>query len=178
MNPFNPSIYLSLASFEARQKKYDDSIRDLGKALQVKNNYLDAIFLLSQVYAAKGDIVNAVTAAKVAVELNPQSPQLLFQLGILDYNIKDYAGAVQALDGAVKIQKDYANAKYFLGLSYARLNNIVGAVSQFEDLARTNPENQEVALILANLKNGKSIFADAKASAPEKRASLPIKEKR
>lgn len=181
INPFNPSIYLSLANLQARQSKYDEALQSLGKALQVKNNYLEAIFLLSQIYAAKGDINNAIVAAKVAVELNPQNSVLQFQLGLLQYNNKDYNGAIKSLGDAIKYQPDYANAKYFLGLSEARLNNPAKAIVQFEDLAKTNPENQEVALILSNLRAGKSIFTDAKApvtTAPEKRTSLPIKEKR
>jgi tetratricopeptide (TPR) repeat protein len=185
-NPYNPSTYLSLASFEAGQKKYDDSITALGKSLQVKNNYLDAVYLLSQVYAAKGDTANAITAAKVAVELNPQNSLLLFQLGILDYNNKDYAGAVDALGKALKVQPDYANAKYFLGLSYARLNDPAKAIVQFDDLAKTNADNKDIALILSNLKAGKSIFSDTAvptATAPVattakgKQSALPIKEK-
>jgi len=181
LNPFNPSLYLSLANLQAKQAKYDDALQSLGRSLQVKNNYLDAVFLLSQVYASKGDISNAIVAAKVAVQLNPQNAILQFQLGILNYNNKDYVGASQALFEAIKYRPDYANAKYFLGLSEARLNNTAKAIVQFEDLVKNNPENQEVALILSNLRSGKSIFADAKApvtTAPEKRSSLPIKEKR
>lgn len=181
LNPYNPSVYLSLANLQARQAKYDDALQTLGKALQVKNNYLDAVFLLSQVYAAKGDTSNAIVAAKVAVQLNPQNSILLFQLGILDYNIKDYAGAIQALTDAIKYQPDYANAKYFLGLSHARLNHMAEAITLFEELSLKNPDNQEVALILSNLRSGRSIFTDTKAPAtpaPEKRSSLPIKEKK
>ncbi len=181
LNPGNPSIYLSLASLQAKQSKLDDGVKTLGAALQVKNNYLDAVFLLSQIYATKGDLPNAIIAAQVATQLNPTNSLLLFQLGILQYSSKNYQAAVDALSQAVKIQTDYANAKYFLGLAYARLNKTDEAISQFEDLAKTNPDNQEVALILANLKAGKSIFADAQppvTTAPEKRASLPIKEKR
>lgn len=179
-NPYNPALYLSLANLQAKQAKYDDALQSLGRSLQVKNNYLDAVFLLSQVYAAKGDVGNAIVAAKVAVQLNPQNSILLFQLGILDYNAKDYAGAVQALTEAIKYQPDYANAKYFLGLSHARLNQMKEAIVQFDDLAKTNPDNQEIALILSNLRSGRSIFTDAKApvtTAPEKRSKLPIKEK-
>jgi Flp pilus assembly protein TadD len=181
LNPYNPSVYLSLANLQARQAKYDDALQTLGKTLQVKNNYLDAVFLLSQVYAAKGDTNNAIVAAKVAVQLNPQNSILLFQLGILDYNIKDYAGAIQAFTDAIKYQPDYANAKYFLGLSHARLNHMAEAITLFEELSLKNPDNQEVALILSNLRSGRSIFTDTKAPAtpaPEKRSSLPIKEKK
>jgi hypothetical protein len=81
----------------------------------------------------------------------------------------------------LKIQPDYANAKYFLGLSAARLNDMSAAIAQFSDLAGNNPDNQEVALILANLRAGRSIFSEAKppvTTPPEKRSNLPLKEKK
>lgn len=179
LNPGNPSIYLSLARLQASQAKYDDAIRTLGAALRVKNNYLDGVFLLSQVYAAQGDLGNAIIASQVATQLNPQNPLLYFQLGLLEYNSKNYTAAAGALAAAVKIQPDYANAEYFLGLSDARLGNTSDAVAQFSALAHSNPDNQEVALILANLQAGKPIFADTQAAVtpPEKRPTLPVKEK-
>jgi hypothetical protein len=54
------------------------------------------------------------------------------------------------------------------------------AIAQFEQLAITNPDNQEVAFILTNLKEGKSPFADAQPpidNKPEKRKTLPVPEK-
>lgn len=181
LNPLNPALYYSLASFEAQNGKYDEALRDLGRALQVKNNYLDAVFLLSQIYATKGDLNNAIIAASLAVQLNPENPVLLFQLGLLKYNTKDYSGALSAFEQALKYQNDYANAKYFLGLSAARLNNIEKAITAFDDLSKSNPENEEIALILSNLQRGRSIFSDAKppvTATPEKRSSLPLKEKK
>jgi tetratricopeptide (TPR) repeat protein len=180
LNPYNPSLYLSLANFEAKNGKYDEAIRDLGKALQVKSNYLDAVFLLSQIYATKGDLQNAVIAANVAVQLNPQNPVLLFQLGLLKYYAKDYRGSTDAFTEAIKYQSDYANAKYFRGLSLARLGQFEQAIEVFKDLQKSNNNNEEIALILANLQNGRSIFNDEKipVSTPEKRAGLPVKEKK
>jgi len=181
VNPYNPSLYLYLAGFQARNKKYDDAIRTLGSTLQIKNNYLDAVFLLSQIYASKGDLSNAIVAADFATQLNPNNAVVLFQAGLLKYTAKDYTGATKALEDALKIQPDYANVAYFLGLSYARQNRDADALKLFEQLAATNSTNEEVALIVANLKAGKSIFADSKpvaAPAPEKRSKLPIKDNR
>lgn len=179
LNPYNPLLYLSVARAAASQNKLPDALTALGAALQVKNNYLDAIFLLSQVQAAQGDLPNAIIAARVATQISPNSPQLFFQLGLLQYNAKDYAGAASSFESSVKLQSDYANAKYFLGLSYVRLNKISDAITQFEDLTKANPDSQEIAFILTNLRAGKSPFADAKppvTASPEKRANLPIKE--
>lgn len=180
LNPLNPSLYLSLARLHASQNKLDEALQAVGAAIQVKNNYLEAIYLLSQIEASKGNLRNAIIAAQVATQINPQSPVLFFQLGLLHYNNKDYNAAAVALETAVNLQADYANAKYFLGLSYVRLNRVADAIEQFENLAETNPDNQEVAFILNNLLEGKSPFADAQppvTPTPEKRSTLPIKEK-
>lgn len=180
LNRLNPSIYLSLAQLQASNNKLDDALQTLGAGLQVKNDYLDTIYLLSQVEAAKGNLSDAITAAQVAIQINPQSPILAFQLGLLKYNNKDYDGAAKAFDQAVKLQADYANARYFLGLSEARLSRNSEAIEQFRQLAASNPDNAEVKFILSNLLAGKSPFTNATppiTSAPEKRSSLPIQQK-
>ncbi len=179
LNPKNPSIYLNLAKLQVSQSKFADATKTIGAALQVKPNYLDAVFLLSQVYAANGDLANAIVAGKFAVQLNPQNAQVYFQLGLLQYNNKDYEGAVDSFESALKLQSDYANAQYFLGLSYARVGRNSDAITQFQALTKSNPDNQEVATILNNLIAGKSLFASPQTvSAPDKRSSLPIKAKK
>jgi predicted O-linked N-acetylglucosamine transferase (SPINDLY family) len=181
LNPGNPSLYLSLARLEVSQNQLDAALQTIGASLQVKNNYLDAVFLLTQVEAAKGNLPDAITAARFAIGLNDANPLLYFELGLLQYVSKDYADAAVTLAQAVKLQPDYANAQYFLGLSYAQLNRIPDAAAQFEQLSVSNPGNQEVALILANLRAGKSPFAGATppaSTAPEKRSSPPIPEKK
>jgi tetratricopeptide (TPR) repeat protein len=97
----------------------------------------------------------------------------------LQYNNKNYSAAADAMGVAVKLQPDYANARYFLGLAYARIGKTADAIDQFDELQKSNPNNEEINLILANLRAGKPIFADAVAPVtpnPEKRSNLPIKE--
>lgn len=179
-NPQNPSIYLSLARLQASANQLDKAIQTVGAALQVKNNYLDAVFLLSQVEAAKGNLADAVTAASFATQLNPTNALLFFQLGLLQYTKGDYAPAMKSLEEAIKLEANYANAQYFLGLSYARLGNTEQAIAQFEKLDAANPGNQDVATILSTLRSGRSLFAapvttpTAAAARPEKRATPPI----
>jgi tetratricopeptide (TPR) repeat protein len=179
LNAQNPSLYLSLAQLQAQTNHLPDALQTLGAALQVKSNYLDAIYLLSQVEAAQGNLKDAITAAQVAIQINPQSPLLYFQLGLLEYNNADYSDAATALEKAATIQSDYANAEYFLGLSYARMGRTADALAQFNQLASTNPDNQTVVSIIAALKSGKSIFtpATAPAAAAAKSSKLPLKEK-
>ena len=179
-NPYDPSIYLSVARLEASQNKMDEAQKYIGAALQLKQNYTEAIFFLSQIQVNQGKIKDAIVSTQVTTQINPNNPQLFFQLGFLYYNDKDYQNAATALQKAVDLSSQYSNARYFLGLSLVRLNKNTEAVAQFEEIAKSNPDNKEVEGILANLKAGKSPFTDVKPpvdSKPEKRAALPIKEK-
>lgn len=179
-NPANPAIYLSLAKLDAVNGKIDEAKQNIQRSLILKQDYTDAVFLLSQIQTQNGEIANAIESTKVATQIEPSNSTLFFQLGILYYNNKDYKNAVEALSKAVSLNGQYANARYFLGLAYARLNDDKNAITQFEELVKTNPDNQEVALILSNLKLGKSPFSDAKPpidSKPEKRSKLPVVEK-
>ena len=75
---------------------------------------------------------------------------------------------------------DYANAKYFLGLSYWQVGKKEEAKKQFEDIEKTNPDNQEIKLILSNIQAGKDPFSNAKppiTSRPENREKLPLEQK-
>ena len=179
INRLNPAIYLDLAQLQASQNKLDLALQAVGAALQVKNNYIDAVFMLSQIYAAQGNLKDAITAATIATQINPQNPLLFFQLGLLEYNNKNYQASANALEKAVALSPVYANAHYFLGLSYSRLNQNELAIQEFTGLVESNPDNQEVALILSNLQSGRSPFTDAKlpvTPTPERRAKPPIQE--
>ncbi len=180
-SPRNPALYLYLARLEATQNNLSVSKQNIARAIELKPNYLDAIFFLSQIDAAEGNIRGAIVSVEKILTVSPNDPNLLFRLGLLKYGIKDYVGAVKAFEQATSAIPVYANAKYFLGLSYEKLGRLEDAKRQFEDLARTNPENAEIKLILDNLKAGKDPFASATApvdSKPEKRKNLPVEEKK
>jgi tetratricopeptide (TPR) repeat protein len=175
-NPYNPSIYLALARLAASQSKYDDATSYIGSALQLKNNYTDAVYLLSQIQVAQGKTADAITSVKFATQLTPNDQTAFFELGLLQYNAGEYSDAVTSLAKAVSLSPSYANAQYFLGLSYSKVGNNTDAIAQFQELAKTNPDNSDVASILANLKAGKPPFVNQTPPVltPEKRSSLPI----
>jgi len=179
-NPGNPSLYLSLARLDASQNKLDEAIQAIGASLQVKSDYIDAVYLLSQVEAAKGNLTDAITAAQFATKLNPNDPLMFFQLGLLQYNNADYSNATSSLAAALKLNPTYANAQYFLGLSDARLGKTAEAIAQFTTLAAANPDNKEIPLILSALRAGKPLFSpgpQAKAARPENSSTPPIPQK-
>ena len=179
LNPKSPITELYLARLDIANGNNAGAREHIGKALTIKNNYTEAIFLLSQIEVNEGNIDKAISSVETAAVIAPNDPIVFFNLGLLKYNDKDYDGAIPAFERAVVLNNFYSNAKYFLGLSYEKEGRTNDAIAQFEDLAILNPVNPEVKLILDNLKAGRDPFSDARPpldASPESRDELPIEE--
>ena len=172
LNPNNPQIPYNMASLDVSNGDNVTAETDLNKALAEKNDYADAIYLLSQIYIQENKLPQATSAVKALAVLSPSNAGIFFELGLLEYNQNDYASAAAAFNQAITLSPGYANAQYFLGLSDYYLKDKTDAIAQFQALAKSNPDNADVASILANLEAGRAPIAPASAS--KKSSTLPV----
>lgn len=161
LSPNNPLIFLTLARLElARDPNNIDGAKEfINKSLEKKNNYTEAIFLLSQLQIQAGNIESAIKSVEAATVLEPNNPVFFFQLGLLQSNAGDNEKAIAALERAVELNAQYSNARYFLGLSYFRVGRVSEAIGQFTIVSDLNPDNEDVKTILNNLQAGNDPFA-------------------
>ncbi len=177
-SPFDPSVLLASARVKIQMQNNDDAKKLLESAINIKNDYAPAIFLLSQIEAQAGNIKGAISHTEQTAMLAPNDIGVLFQLGLLYYQDNNFDGARIVLERAVSINSEYANARYFLGLAYDKLGQKNDALEQFTVISKTNPDNEEIKKIIANLTAGKPALdkISPPAPAPEKRSSPPISE--
>jgi tetratricopeptide (TPR) repeat protein len=177
VNPTNPGIYINMARSAFAAERNEEAREYIVKALEMKPRFVDAVFLLSQIQVAEGNIDEAIRSVDMSIQIQPNNPNLHFQMGLLRYNKEDFTGAVSSFENAVILQPFFANAKYFLGISYERVGRTDDAILQFEDLQSLNPNNEEVQTILENLKSGQSTFSGVEEEEePEDRDELPVEE--
>ena len=98
--------------------------------------------------------------------IRPNDPVTYFQLGLLQYQNRDFNNAINSFETALTRNGLYANAKYFLGLSYYEAKRVKDAIIQFEQLEQLNPDNQEIKFILNNLRGGNAPFFGASNNIP------------
>ena len=176
LNPTTPVVAQNRAQLEAARGNFDEARTFITDALNRKPDYTGAIVLLAQIQILSGEDEEAVTSLKAAVQASPTNPVIAFQLGFLEYSRKNYQGAAEALERAIALAENYANARYFLGLSYFYLDRAADAEAQFERIEEGNPDNAEVKLILENLRSGKDPLSDIPPPAPERRTTPPLNE--
>ncbi len=178
-SPADPSIIVSKA--RVKMKVGDRvSARDLlNSALEVKNDFTPALFMLSQIDVAEGNLKSAIQRAEQAFVSSPNDIGVLFQLGILYYNDRDFDKARLALEKVVILRPDYSNARYFLGLIYSRKTMVSDAIAQFRKIEEYNPDNAEVKRILNNLQNERPALESISPpeKLPEEREKPPIEDR-
>lgn len=174
LNPTSPEISLLRAQLELARADSDAARAQIEEALRRKADYADAYFLLAQLEVSENNLSEAIRSAETGVLLSPGNPGVIFQLGLLKFANQDYRGAREAFEASLQILPDYANAKYYLGLSYDELGMKAEAIELFEDLAQTNPDNEAVKLVLANLRAGKPATTGLDNSGSTSRTIPPI----
>lgn len=175
LHPNSPEIFLTLAQLElAKDKDNTKGAKEfIGKALEKKDNYTEAIFLLSQIQIQEGNIQNAIKSVEAVAVIEPNNPVFFFQLGLLQSNAGDKQKATFAFERAVALNPQYSNARYFLGLNYFNDGKIKEATEQFDIVSQLNPENEEIKTILENLKAGNNPFPKT-SDKSKKIKALPI----
>lgn len=175
-NPKSPAISLDRAQLELARGNTEMAKNFISEALFLKNNYTDALYMLSQIELDEGRIKEAISSVEIASLINPNDPGVFFRLGFLRYADNDYSGAISALDRAVILQPQYANARYFLGLSYSKVGKINEAIEQFKIILTTNQDNEEVRMIIKNLESDKNPLSGVDESDLENKFTPPIQE--
>lgn len=172
LNPTNPQIHYILAQLNIANKDTKAAKEGLKAAIALKQDYTDAIFLLSQLEVQDGNVKEALAASLAANYFTPENPTILFQIGILSAAVNDYVTAAAALEKAVVANPQFANARYFLSAVYAKQGNFASAAEQLQKVADLSSENATaVADALAKLKDGKNPFPANLLSIP----STPVK---
>lgn len=150
----------------------------LNSAVNLKGDYAPALFLLAQLEAQEGNLKQAIARTEQTFYLAPNDVGVLFQLGLLYYQDKNFENSRLAFEKAVALNLNYSNARYFLGLIYERMGRISDAIDKFKRIENLNPDNQEVKRILSNLMAGIPALETISPPqpSPEKRKEPPLDE--
>lgn len=149
--PENPYLYVMLARLEASAGTKDGVRTQLTEAIKKKNNFVDALYLMSQLEASDSKIDEAINYAVEAIKSSPNDPLVYIQAGLLFYGKKDYQNAVYALKMALEKDQNNANVAYFLALALRDGGRPDIAKQIGDELLRRNPGNADLQAFLTSL---------------------------
>jgi len=151
-DPANPALRVAIARGYLHQGLVDQAIQQGLEALKLDENNIDALMLLSEAYLEKGDEEQAIAHLERIVELNRDNPFadidprmnfVYYDLGELYYKRGEYEKAIEALKGALKVDRTDADARYLLALTYQAQGDHQLAVREFQKALRYVPDFAE-----------------------------------
>jgi tetratricopeptide (TPR) repeat protein len=149
--PENPYLYVMLARLEASAGTKEGVRVQLTEAIKKKQNFADALYLMSQLEASDSKIDEAINYAVEAIKSSPNDPLVYIQAGLLFYGKKDYQNAVYALKTALEKDQNNANVAYFLALALRDGGRPDIAKQIGDELLRRNPGNTDLQVFLDSL---------------------------
>ena len=149
--PDNPYLYLMLARLETSAGTKEGIRAHLTDALRKKQNFADALYLMSQLEASESKVEEALAYAIEAIKSAPNDPAAYTQAGLLFYGKRDYENAVLALKTALEKDQNNANIAYFLALSLRDGGRPDLAKPLADELLRRNPGNADLEKFITSL---------------------------
>lgn len=161
---------------EMHARSLESATATLKRTIELKGDFATGHFLLAQVALRQGKTDEAIKNTENARRAAPQDIGILFQLGLLYYQNKQYSRAEEAFSSALALNENYSNARYFLGILLDRRGQKSEAIKQFEKILTFNPGNTEVQKILTNIRAGKAALNGIAPPESKTRKEAPVKE--
>jgi tetratricopeptide (TPR) repeat protein len=116
--------------------------KEVRRSLRLNPGAADSYTLLGMILASRGDANNeAVEVLSQAVALDSGNFDALFNLGRVQYTVKDFDGAAISFRAAVTLKPKFAEARFFLGTSLESAGDFAGALIAYQDLIKLDPES-------------------------------------
>jgi len=95
------------------------------------------------------------------VRILPGHPELLINLCVAEFKAKQYEGAVQHAEAALKLNPNLPAANLFLGASYLELGQYTSAIAPLETALTAMPADRNARLMLAEALSGAARYEEA-----------------
>ncbi len=152
-NPRNPVPLVQMAQLEVALGNDGEALQLLDQALVLKNDLAAAYLLRSQIFASQERDEDAIRDAATVTQIASQDALGWYNLGAILYGAELFTDAVPALESAVTLQNDYANALFLLGLSYREIGRSEDALRALERVAALNPSDASLAALIDEVRN-------------------------
>lgn len=142
LEPANhPPILRGIARTYYQEKKADQAIATLKKALEIKPDDVESLRLISNLLVAEGREQEAQTYMARLPQGESVDPNTLLNVGIKHYNDGKLDQALAQFDRVAKENPNLADAYYFRGLTYLGLNKSAEAKADFQKTLQLDPKH-------------------------------------
>jgi nucleoid-associated protein YgaU len=158
----------------------DEAVRQYKNALALKPPFSDMIhYNMGLIYYRQDLLEQSAGHLQESIALNPDYVYSRFWLGIVAIESEDYQRGVQELENALKINPEFSDCFYYIGLAYDRSQrSFEKAVSSYKRYLLHQPRGDKAADAQTSIKHLEKLLADLRTQktpggTPEKISGEP-----
>ena len=156
-NPGEAGAFFSRGTLLAENGHWGAAIRDLDQAIQLRPDFTEALYLRAQALSRKLRYdenplqCQAIRDFNHVIKAKPGHVEAYHLRGVCYALLGDWQGAVDSLDQALILNRDYFPAYLARGLGCIRLGEPEMARADLREVLRLQPDNSEAARLLETL---------------------------
>lgn len=147
-------VYVAQAILDIDEKKYDEALANLKKALEVEADHIEALYYTGVVHAARRQPAEAVPFLEKARAKSPKDPAIAFQLGLAFFAQEQYDRAEPLFEEVFATNPELDGLGYYLGFLRYRKKDYRGALTAFRAGRSSDPEVQQLTRFYTGLALG------------------------
>lgn len=136
------------SNLEALKKQNRESLTKaeeaFKRAIEKSSTYGFAIYNLGAVYDRQNKVKEAIAQLELIAPYNSNLPTLMFEIALLYIRNEQKDDAIAALQRAILLAPQYSNARWYLALLLEEKNDIPGALTQLNEILKSNADNEEL----------------------------------
>ena len=129
-----------LAAFLRQERRYDEAIELCRRAVAAKPENADYHFNLALALEARGHLEDALASYQAGLAIEPDRAEAYTGVGGVLRSLKMEAGAVQALEHAIKLDPKSAQAHYNLAITHKMCERYEEADAAFQKCLECAPD--------------------------------------
>jgi len=147
-------VYVAQAVLEFDDKKYDEALENLRRALALEPDHVEALYFTGAVYAAQKRPDLAAPYLERARAKSPKDPSIAYQLGLVYFAQQQYDRAELLLEEAFRANPELDSLGYYVGFLRYRNKDYRGALAAFRAGRSSDPEIQQLTRFYTGLALG------------------------
>nr|MBF0221225.1 tetratricopeptide repeat protein [Desulfobulbaceae bacterium] len=147
----DPAFLTNLGSAYKGQKKYSQAITAYKKALQIKPDFIEALFNLANTLFENHDYVEAEGYFKKTLQLKPNMHEARNRLGRTYNQLADHEEAINCFNHVLKSEPGNLQARNNVGYSLQELGRLDEAIDQYKKALEYHPERPELQNNIGNV---------------------------
>jgi tetratricopeptide (TPR) repeat protein len=147
-------VYVAQAVLDFSDRKYDEALANLTKALETEPDHVEALYFMGVVLMAKDQPAQATPFLEKARARSPDDAAIAFQLGLAYFAEQQYDRAQPLLEEVFRSQPTLDGLGYYVGFLRYRKKDYRGALDAFNAGRTSSPDLQQLTRFYSGLALG------------------------